>query len=596
MAGIAGASRDGVGMVGVAPDADLAIAKVTNSSRIGFSQARDAIAWGASIDATVANLSANAGYSNNLQSKWIQLKDGSWSNSDPTYIEYYHTGRRSTGFYNNEDPKRWSSALGNSEMVVVVSAGNSGLAFPENPAPMAYATREDGSLYMNGQMLVVGAYDIDAGTVASYSNKAGHICQGFNITSDGNCNDTYRMSDFYILAPGNMYSPGHTSGDGYVIGTGTSEAAAVVSGAVAIIHQQWPLMTGSNIVKLLTATANKDLPGYDKDIMGAGLLDLEAATRPYGVVGIPVDGRYGKTVPISGSFLASGSDGLSDVGALSSVMVTDEFGRDYYVDMSYGSNTKKKKTTPFNPISKGQFFTDHNPYDNLNYYTSSSKVSLATDQDGTSFIDMTMKMNQDTGVGNFEFGHTTMYTNDLSVRVGFGVLNEDQAWMGNEINGALGEMEDSYTTYTNITGTQKLNKRLSMFGGVWYGYTQSGMNKTGLVTDVSDTQSYSWNVGLDYTVDKHSIGTTFSQPVTIHEGTVDVSVPVGYYRDGSIAYDRSSVDMSPDVNAYNVGMYYKFKSDDSDLELVTYGEHQLNYLNQEGETNNVVGFSLQWSF
>ena len=481
-------------------------------------------------------------------------------------------------------------------MVVVVSAGNSGLAFPENPAPMAYATREDGSLYMNGQMLVVGAYDIDAGTVASYSNKAGHICQGFNITSDGNCNDTYRMSDFYILAPGNMYSPGHTSGDGYVIGTGTSEAAAVVSGAVAIIHQQWPLMTGSNIVKLLTATANKDLPGYDKDIMGAGLLDLEAATRPYGVVGIPVDGRYGKTIPISGSFLASGSDGLSDVGALSSVMVTDEFGRDYYVDMSYGSNTKKKKATPFNPISKGQFFTDHNPYDNLNYYTSSSKVSLATDQDGTSFIDMTMKMNQDTGVGNFEFGHTTKYTNDLSVRVGFGMLNEDQAWMGNEINGALGEMEDSYTTYTNITGTQKLNKRLSMFGGVWYGYTQSGLNKTGLVTDVSDTQSYSWNVGLDYTVDKHSIGTTFSQPVTIHEGTVDVSVPVGYYRDGSIAYDRSSVDMSPDVNAYNVGMYYKFKSDDSDLELVTYGEHQLNYLNQEGETNNVVGFSLQWSF
>lgn len=157
-------------------------------------------------------------------------------------------------------------------------------------------------------------------------------------------------------------------------------------------------------------------------------------------------------------------------------------------------------------------------------------------------------------------------------------------------------MEDSYTTYTNITGNQKLNNQFSVFGGVWYGYTQSGMNKTGLVTEVSDTQSYSWNVGLDYTVDEHSVGTTFSQPVTIHDGTVDVSVPVGYYRNGDIAYDRSSVDMSPDVNAYDVGVYYKFNSDDSDVELVTYGEHQINYLNQEGETNNIVGFSLQWSF
>lgn len=432
MAGIAAGARDGVGMVGVAPDASLAIAKITDTNRFGFSQARDAIAWGASIDATVANISANSGYSSKFNSGWIQLEDGAWTNNNPTFVNNYLTGRRATGFYNNEDPKKWSAALGNSEMVVVNAAGNRGLAFPENPATMAYATREDGSLYMKGQMLVVGAYDVKAGTIASYSNRAGHICQGGNI-SGGKCNDTYRMSDFYILAPGNMYAPSHTAGNGYTIGTGTSEAAAVVSGAVALVHQQWPLMTGANIVKLLTATANKDIPGYDKDIMGAGLLDLEKATRPYGVVGIPVDGRYGEVTPVSGSFLSSGSDGLSSVGALSSVMVTDEFGRDYYVDMSYGSNTKKKKTQPFNPISKGAFFTDHNPYDNLNYYTSSSKVSLQVNQDATSFIDMTMKMNEDTGVGNFEFGHTTKYTEDFSLRVGFGMLNEDQAWMGNEI-------------------------------------------------------------------------------------------------------------------------------------------------------------------
>lgn len=155
---------------------------------------------------------------------------------------------------------------------------------------MAYATRPDGSLYLNGQMLVVGAYDISTNTIASYSNKAGHLCQGFNIVN-GSCADTYRMSDFYMLAPGNAFSASKSGTEAYTISTGTSEAAAVVSGAVAIVHQQWPQMTGANIVKLLTATANKNLVNYDKDVMGAGLLDLEAATRPYGVVGIPTSGR-----------------------------------------------------------------------------------------------------------------------------------------------------------------------------------------------------------------------------------------------------------------------------------------------------------------
>jgi subtilisin family serine protease len=209
-------------------------------------------------------------------------------------------------------------------MVIVNSAGNSGLKYPENPAPMAYATRPDGSLYLNGQMLVVGAYDINTNTIASYSNQAGHICQGFNIVN-GTCQDKYRMSDFYILAPGNMFSPGKT-GDTYVIGTGTSEAAAVVSGAVAVIHQQWPLMTGSNIVKLLTATANKNLANYDQNVMGAGLLDLEKATRPYGVVGIPTDGRYGVKTALSGGFSTSTSGGLATLSSLSNVMVTDDFG------------------------------------------------------------------------------------------------------------------------------------------------------------------------------------------------------------------------------------------------------------------------------
>ena len=167
MAGIAAANLDGVGMVGVAPDAQLAIAKVTDTTGFNFSLARDAISWGAGLNADVANISANTIYDAASKKTFYQLADSSWANSGANWGSYYS----STGFYLGEDPKRWATALGTSEMVIVNSAGNSGLKYPENPAPMAYATRPDGSLYLNGQMLVVGAYDIDTNTIASTVTK-----------------------------------------------------------------------------------------------------------------------------------------------------------------------------------------------------------------------------------------------------------------------------------------------------------------------------------------------------------------------------------------------------------------------------------------
>jgi len=584
MASIAAANWDGVGVAGVAPDAMLAIAKVTDNTSYGFSQARQAIAWGVTIGADVANISANSVYDNASRKTFYQLNDGSWANSSAAYKTNYYTGKRATGFYNNEDPKAWAAALGTSEMVIVNSAGNSGLRYPQNPAPMAYATRPDGTLYLNGQMLVVGAYDINTNSIASYSNQAGHLCQGFNIVA-GTCNDTYRMSDFYILAPGNAFSAGKT-GDVYNSSTGTSEAAAVVSGAVAIVHQQWPQMTGANIVKLLTATANKDLVNYDKDVMGAGLLDLEKATRPYGVVGIPTDGRNGVKTSLGGGFSTSTSGGLASVGALSSVMVTDEFGRDYYVNMASTANTKRATGT-FNPISKANFYEDYNPYNKLNYYTNGGKVALGQ-------YDVRMSMNEFTQTGLVESGYTTKFNDKANYRVGFGVLNERNAWMGNQISGMMGEVGGSYTQFMNFTGAYNLNKNLSLFGSAWVGYTQANLQTSGLITNVGATQSYSWSMGVDYTKEKHSFGTTVSQPVTVSKGTVDVSVPIGWTANGDIAYDRSRVNISPTAMQYDMGVYYKYKT--KNLNLITYGENQTNYLNQAGVTNQQFGFALNKEF
>ena len=569
LAGIVGANWNGVGMAGVAPDATLAIAKVSDTTNYNFVAARNALVWGNEIGAVVANISANTTYDTGYMKNWTKLTDGSWYNKDSRYKGNY---------FGNENPYTWAAALG-PEMVLVNSAGNSGYAYPQQPGTLATATDANGNLILGGRVLIVGAYDINTNNIASYSNKAGHICH--NLSTNGSCADQYRISQFYILAPGNAFTTDDV-GNGYVIQTGTSQAAAVVSGGVAVINQMWPYMKGENIVKLLTTTANKNIAGYNPEIHGQGLLDLERATRPVGTMTIPTTGRTGTTV-IAGGFSTNTSGGLSALSSkLSSVVVLDEFGRDYRMDLSKAANAKQARAD-WNPITKADFYDSYNPYNKLNYYTFSGTVPSGD-------YDMKVSLNDYTGTMLMNVGKTTKVNEQLKYRVGFGLMNERNAWMGNSVGGMFGQTGDSYTQFTNLSGTYSLNKNVSVFGSMWLGYTNANMSQTGLVTNVGDTQSYSWNMGLDYTKDGHSFGATLSQPVTVYKGTVDVTLPVNMSAEGVVQYSKETVNIASTVNEYDFGAYYKYRAVGTNF--IAYGEHQLNYLNQANVTNNVVGFAL----
>nr|BFE67824.1 hypothetical protein GCM10020092_011250 [Actinoplanes digitatis] len=79
-----------------------------------------------------------------------------------------------------------------------------------------------------------------------------------------------------LMAPGeDIESTGRN--DGYRSGTGTSDAAAIVSGAAALLRSKYPDMTAEEVVARLESTAiDKGKPGVDADY-GHGILDLVAA-------------------------------------------------------------------------------------------------------------------------------------------------------------------------------------------------------------------------------------------------------------------------------------------------------------------------------
>lgn len=79
-----------------------------------------------------------------------------------------------------------------------------------------------------------------------------------------------------VVAPAvDIYSTGINGG--YRVGTGTSDATAIVAGAAALIRSRYPNLPAQEVAHRLTATAiDKGPPGRD-DEYGYGVIDLVAA-------------------------------------------------------------------------------------------------------------------------------------------------------------------------------------------------------------------------------------------------------------------------------------------------------------------------------
>ena len=157
--------------------------------------------------------------------------------------------------------------------VFVLAAGNDGItqtqnvtwAFDKNPA-----------------IIVVGSVDPN-GNISEFSNRPGLAC----LTQDGKTDKCgkddkhqFLMSRF-IVAPGEFILVDDGQG-GVTRLSGTSFAAPLVSGTVALIHDRWPWLRDkpADTAELILSSA-RDIgaPGVDP-VYGRGELDVAAALSP----------------------------------------------------------------------------------------------------------------------------------------------------------------------------------------------------------------------------------------------------------------------------------------------------------------------------
>lgn len=165
------------------------------------------------------------------------------------------------------------------QTIYVIAAGNDGITQAGN------IEMKDG---LDSTFLVVGSVD-PSGRISDFSNRPGYAC----LVQDGQCkddpskplNDQLKEGSLlmrrFIVAPGELILVSDDNG-GVTRQSGTSLAAPLVAGAIALIHDRWPWMKKQpRAVAEMILRSAKDLgaPGIDP-VYGVGLLDVEAAQSP----------------------------------------------------------------------------------------------------------------------------------------------------------------------------------------------------------------------------------------------------------------------------------------------------------------------------
>ena len=205
------------------------------------------------------------------------------------------------------DPLAYAAEVAwNNGIVVVAAGGNYGFQSHMNNAPALADPAFDPYLIAVGSTDPNGTATMSDDTVTDFSPwpKRG-ATRGVDLVAPGSHLQGLRVPNSYI----DVNYPGGRIDDRYFRGSGTSESAAIVSGAAALILQKYPNATPDRVKKLLTSTGFQ-ICGKSQAIGGGELQMSKALTSalPYSVQ------TWTPSTGVGSLELARGSDHLTADG------------------------------------------------------------------------------------------------------------------------------------------------------------------------------------------------------------------------------------------------------------------------------------------
>lgn len=157
----------------------------------------------------------------------------------------------------------------NDATVIVKAAGNDGLAQTTDISwPSGFNAPQN--------LLLVGSVGPTA-QISTFSNTPGEAC----ILVNGACQEQNKLKYRFLVAPGELMLVEDNQG-GTTRMTGTSFAAPLVSGAIAMLQNRWPWLANypdQTVQIILSSATDLGDPGVDP-VYGWGMLNIEAAQCP----------------------------------------------------------------------------------------------------------------------------------------------------------------------------------------------------------------------------------------------------------------------------------------------------------------------------
>jgi hypothetical protein len=202
----------------------------------------------------------------------------------------------------------------NAGIVLVISAGNDGTdptkGANADPFALVPAQNFPGSVIIAGSVGADnGAGGTDASQISDFSNRAG------------------TGAAYYLMALGYRDRAPDENGTQYYW-SGTSFSAPTITGAVALMAQAFPNLTGKQIVSILFQSAD-DLGASGVDtIYGHGRLNIQRAFQPVGTTSLA-----GSQVPVTGSDLPAAS-GDAATGQSMGAIILDGYKRAFVMNLA----------------------------------------------------------------------------------------------------------------------------------------------------------------------------------------------------------------------------------------------------------------------
>lgn len=437
---------------------------------------------------------------------------------------------------------------------------------------------------LQGHSIAAVAVDED-GTIASFSNRCG-IAKLWCIAAPG-----VNVKTAYF---GPIEGPPGERGIG--TGSGTSYAAPMVAGGLALMKQQFRAqLSNAALVKRLFATANKAGKYANTAIYGQGMMDLGAATTPIGQtlisLGYTVDGTGVDPGMTSLRFGGALGDGLGRSLASQEIVAFDSLGAPFWFKLSGFTGATRGPSSlvrlreltaqspvtrrtagrlaTFSPARAGGSIEQDLGYGMLRFgyrerpagvngghFTLADNATTLTftGSNGMSFSTFT--------ASGFAAGAPTsgvaLAWRPLDVPVGFraGWLAEQATLLGTTATGAFGQL----SAEAAMTGLET-----SFEIGHWHLAADAEIGKAhpqvrgGIITRMSSltTSAFAFNAtrrlpngGL--------IRIALSQPLRVEGGRAALSVPIGRTKNGAVLRQAMSADVAPSGRQIDVSAQWYY--------------------------------------